>query len=39
MKLGAEPQNIPVEEFDTFFTNQIKTLKALVGSLDLNSAK
>jgi tripartite-type tricarboxylate transporter receptor subunit TctC len=37
IKLGAEPQNISVDEFSSFFANENKTLKALVGSLDLKS--
>jgi tripartite-type tricarboxylate transporter receptor subunit TctC len=37
VKLGAEPQNRSAEEFEAFFANEIKTLKTLVGSLDLKS--
>lgn len=33
MKMGAEPQNVSSERFDAFYVDQIKTLKALVGSL------
>jgi tripartite-type tricarboxylate transporter receptor subunit TctC len=35
VKTGSEPQAISAEEFDTFFADQIRTLKTLVGSLGL----
>lgn len=39
LKLGAEPQNISVDEFSTFYGNENKKLKALVDSLGLKPDK
>jgi tripartite-type tricarboxylate transporter receptor subunit TctC len=38
-KMGAEPQNISVQQFDEFFAQQIKSLKTLVDSLGLKPPK
>jgi tripartite-type tricarboxylate transporter receptor subunit TctC len=39
LKLGAEPQDISAEQFESFFAEQNRTLKALVSSLGLKSTK
>lgn len=39
LKIGAEPQDMSAEQFDSYFAEQHRALKALVGSLGLKPAK